>query len=205
MNPEASMPKFTPVVLLLTLVLGCLSLSVAAEDEARPAGLFDELLAESGMEFNRPGGFETAPVQSNPLLPYEHAIRSSDGMFEIRYALRPLGRIQIDYEDPHSSAPDPNHMFPLMFQSLVTSLSDGTHSPTREYTPEQASTQFNAHWAAAALFDVNPDFNSEHRQALILALHKNQLADAYAVLLFDDYEHSRDAIKANLGLLKFLP
>jgi hypothetical protein len=71
------------------------------------------------------------------------------GALELRYAVRPLGRIVVDYEDPHSSAPDPNHMFPLMFHSMVTLLSNGRHSPTREYPREQTGGKFNADWASS--------------------------------------------------------
>ncbi len=49
------------------------------------------------------------------------------------------------------------------------------------------------------------DFYSKHGQAFILAMHKNQLADAYTVLLFDDLEQAKDSIKAHMGALRFLP
>jgi hypothetical protein len=79
-------------------------------------------------------------------------------------AVRPLGRIPVDYEDPHGSAPDPNHMFPLMFQSLVTSLSGGGHSPVNEFPPAQAAERFNAQWASASVFDVVDEFAPSHGQ-----------------------------------------
>lgn len=201
---ESVMSKSISFIFSLALLVGGIA-TAAGQERPVPADLFGQLLVESGMEYNPPEGFEAVPVQANPLLPYERAIRGADGSLEIRYALRPLARIEVDYEDPHSSAPDPNHMFPLMFQSLVTSLSNGSNSPTREYTPAQAAEQFNAHWAAAAVFDLNPDFNSAYRQAFILAMHKNQLADAYTVLLFDDLEQAKASIKANLSSLRFLP
>jgi len=84
----------------------------------------------------------------------------------------PWGGSVVDYEDPHSAMPDPNHMFSLMFQSLVTRLSDGGHSPTREYPFAQVREKFNADWAAAAEFDIDSGFATNHRQALIIAIHK---------------------------------
>jgi hypothetical protein len=135
----------------------------------------------------------------------DKAVRSADGRLEIRYAVRPLGRIRVDYDDPHSSAPDPNHMFPLMFQSIVTLLSNGRHSPTQEFPPLQASEKFHADWAAAAVFDISPEFNADHGQALVVAMHKNKLADAYAIFLFDHYEEVKERINANMGALAFHP
>jgi hypothetical protein len=157
------------------------------------------------MQFEVPAGFREADLQANPLFTYDKAVRNEDGYLEIRYAVRPLGRIQIDYEDPHSSAPDPNHMFPLMFQSMVTLLSDGRHSPTREYPREQARKKFNADWAAAAVFDMSARFNADHKQALVIAMHKSQLADAYSIFLFDDFEQAKQQINDNLDSLSFLP
>jgi hypothetical protein len=157
------------------------------------------------MRYEAPGGFAEVEPRANPLFTYDKAVRSEDGSLEIRYTVRPLSRIQIDYEDPHSSAPDPNHMFPLMFQSMVTLLSDGRHSPTREYPREQAREIFNADWAAAAVFDMSARFNAAHKQALVIAMHKNQLADAYSIFLFDDYDQAKQRINDHLDSLSFLP
>lgn len=175
-----------------------------AESTVAPPA-FEQLLAESDMRFEVPTGFEPVEVRQNPLFLYDRAIVSPDGALEIRYAVRPLGRIVVDYEDPHSSAPDPNHMFPVMFQSMVTLLSNGRHSPTGEYPPEQAAEKFNADWASASVFDISAEFNAGHRQALVIAMHKNGMADAYAVFLFDDYEQVKQQINDNLDVLTFLP
>lgn len=170
-----------------------------------PAPDFDDLVAEAGMRIEVPQGFHRADPRPNPLFAYEQALSNADGSLEIRYALRPLGRIVVDYQDPHGSAPDPNHVFPLMFQSLVGVLSNGRHSPTREYPPEQAREKFNADWAAAAVFDVNSDFNADHQQVLMIAMHKNKLADAYAIFLFDDYDQVKQQINSGLSFLMFRP
>ncbi len=113
--------------------------------------------------------------------------------------------MEIAYDDPHSNAPDPNHIFPMMFQTLIDLLSDGKHTPTREYPPEQARSRFNADWAAAALFDEDPRFAEQHKLALMIAIHKNDLADAYTIYLFDDYKQVRPVINATLGSLRFHP
>ena len=177
--------------------------SAAALPTAAPG--FEELMAESGMQLKTPKGFHDVVLHANPLFMYDKAVSNEDSTLEIRYAVRPLGRIQIDYEDPHSSAPDPNHMFPVMFQSMVTLLSDGRHSPTREYPRTQATEKFNADWAAAAVFDISERFETNHKMALVIALHKNQLADAYAVFLFDDYEQAKPLLDQTLEALRFAP
>ena len=136
---------------------------------------------------------------------YERALRSPDGMLEIRIAVRPLKRLQIDYDDPHGATPNPNHIFPLVFESLATRLSGGRHAPSNTYPPDRARTQFNADWAAAAVFDTVEEFNTGLRQGLLLAIHRNKVADAYVVFLFDDYPKIKDCLKAVMRTLVFEP
>lgn len=179
---------------------------VSADEKIQTEGSsFQGLVGESGMSFSPPEGFHAVDAVANPLFPYEHAVRNQAETLEIRYAIRPLSRLKIDYDDPHGSAPDPNHVFPLMFQSLVTRLSNGTHSPTRVYPPEQADEKFHAHWAAASVFDIHREFSDQFQQALLIAMHKNHMADAYAIFLFDDYALVKDKINGALGALAFLP
>ena len=80
--------------------------------EAPP--IFEQLLAESGMELAISDGFAAVEVRPNARFIYDRAYASPDWALEIRYAIRPLRRIRVDYEDPHSAAPDPNHMLSLI-------------------------------------------------------------------------------------------
>lgn len=157
------------------------------------------------MQFNQPEGFHEVNAQITPLFPHEIAVANTGGTLEIRFAVRPLSRIEVDYQDPHSSTPDPNHMFPLMFQSVVTRLSNGGHSPTREYPSDQAKKKFHAHWAAASVFDLHPEMRGHHTQGLLIAMHKNQLADAYVLFLFNDYQAVKGEINRSISALSFLP
>lgn len=133
---------------------------------------------------------------------YEHAVRSEAGDVEVRYLVRPLGRITIDYNDPHTAAPEPNHLFPMLFESLIANLSArGTYYKT-DYPMAEARKLFNADWAAASVLDVDPAFGGSYTQALVIGIHKDNLADAYTVILFDDYEKSRkDIRKATASML----
>ncbi len=164
---------------------------------------FKDLLDESALQLTTPSEFVSVSPEMNEVLPYEQAHRLSNGELEIRYVIRPLSRVEIDYQDPHNAAPDPNHLFPLMFQTLVSELAANKNSPTREYSQDQASTEFNADWAAAATFDVVESFSSHFSQAFMLAMHKNHKADAYVIFLFDDYSAVKEEIKRNIRNLRF--
>jgi hypothetical protein len=191
-----------PLAFLAWLSVWWCSAPLAGE-ATRPALDFSRLIADAGMQYTPPAQFAEAALRPNALWAYEHAVRSADGVMEIRYAVRPIEQMRIAYDDPHSNAPEPNHIFPMMFQTLIGLLSDGKHTPSREYPQQQAGEKFNAEWAAAALFDVDTRFNTEHRIALMLALHKSGLADAYVIFLFDDYQVAKPLIDANMTTLVF--
>lgn len=152
-----------------------------------------------------PAGFKDNKPQPNPVLHYERALRHDLGGLEIRYIIRPLGRLSIDYNDPHNAAPEPNHLFPLLFESLTTALSSSGNTPNNEYPQSQARGLFNADWAAASVFDVNPDFSSTYSQALMIAIHKDNQADAYSVFLYNEYSQVKEILQAALASLMFKP
>ena len=139
------------------------------------------------------------------MLDYERALRSPSGDLEIRLAVRPLKRLRIDYDDPHGAIPDPNHIFPLMFESLASRLGGGRHAPSNPYPPQEAQSRFNADWAAAAVFDVAAEFESPHAHGLLLAMHRNKVSDAYVVVLFDDYDTLRAHLDEVMQIVVFAP
>ena len=188
----------------LVLLSWLLSAPLCAAADS-PSPQFGVLLEEAELQFQRPEGFVDRPPASTPILDYEHALRSSDGLLEIRLAVRPIKRLQIDYDDPHGSTPDPNHIFPLVFESLASRLAGGRHSPSNEYPPEQARAKFNADWAAAAVFDTVEDFDTRYRQGLLVAIHRNGVSDAYLVFLFDDYAAAKARLNAAMSTLMFKP
>ena len=201
--------RVLPALLALGLPLGAATAEPPlSEDRPRQAeagaSAFERLVAEAGMVFRVPDGFQPVAPGADPLFSYERALINGDGSLEIRYAVRPLARIIVDYQDPHSATPDPNHMFPLMFQSVVGLLSNGRHTPSREYPREEARDRFNADWAAAAVFDVSTELDTHHQQALVVAMHKSKLADAYVIYLFDDYQQVKPQINAGLSSLRFV-
>ena len=191
--------------LLIQLFTFCSLAALASSDSVPEHALFHQLIEESGLRFVAPAGFTDIALEENPVLSYERAVRHASGALEIRYIIRPLGRLSIDYNDPHNAAPEPNHLFPLLFASLTNELSSGGNTPSSEYPQSQANELFNAGLASAAVFDVNPDFSTTYRQALLLGIHRDNQADAYSVFLFNEYSQVREAIQGALSSLSFAP
>jgi len=132
---------------------------------------FDRLLEEGGLEFEPPEGFRPVPVEPDYVMPYEARYRSDDGKLEIRYAIRPLGRIEIDYDDPHNAAPAPNDLFNMLFRTLSETLARDHEVLSRTYTPEKAQQEYRAGWVAVGVFDLSPDISDSYREAMLFAIH----------------------------------
>ena len=187
----------------MKLLLGFWLAVISSLSLASPVS-FEYLLDEAGMRYQAPEGFSVAQIEPNDLLSYEHAVRDPEGRLEVRYLIRPIQRLEIDYDDPHNPAPDPNDMFRMLFDTLSGRLSGGRYNPDKTLHPEEARNKFHADWAALSVFDVEQSFSGRYRQALFLAMHKDQQADAYVVFLFNDYDQVRDLVNANLASLSFL-
>jgi len=171
--------------------------------EAPPPHDFADLLDEAGMIFELPAGYAPAPVVFNEVLPYQYRIVSDDGRVEIRYVVFPLDRMEIDYDDPHSSAPEPDHLFTLLFPGILTEISGWGRYRSEEYPEDEALRLFGADWAAVAVLEVIPEYSSERRQALVVALHRNGHADAYQIFLGDDVRRLGEEAKRAQMALRF--
>ena len=183
-------------LLALAWLGGALAAAPAAQD-------FAELLDEAGMVYQQPPGYAPAPVEFNPVLPYQHRVVSDDGQVEIRYVVLPLDRVEIDYDDPHSSAPEPDHLFTLLFPGILTEISGWGRYKSREYPEDEALRLFRADWAAVAVLEVTPEYSPERRQALVVALHRNGHADAYQIFLGNDVKRLGEEAKRVQAALRF--
>lgn len=194
----------TPRCLFFPALLAvCISAVAATETVSRQ--LFDQLLKESGLRVEARQAFTDIPIQRNPVLAYEHAMRHESGALELRFIVRPLSRIEIEYNDPHNAAPEPNHLFPLLFESLTQHLAANNDTSSSTLSEIEAKEKFNAQWAAVAAFDVDPRFSSKYKNAILLGMHKNDQADAYTLFLYNDPETAKPLISTTLGIMSFNP
>jgi hypothetical protein len=187
----------TRALLALLPFLGHLAIASSAAPD------FDTLLAEAVLRFDTPSGFHQIPIAPDYVMPYEKRLRSDDDAIEVRYAIRPLKRIEIAYEDPHSSAPRPNDLFEMLFRTLGETLAGKAHVFSRAYLPADARKQFNAGWASIGVFDIVTDVSPRYRQAVLIAIHQNDKADAYTLILTNDLAANKARIKSLRNNLRF--
>ncbi len=181
---------------LLSLLILVFGLSV----NSHGVGLaFEDLLEEGGLVFQPPTDFKKKPLHG-AFSGFDQRLMHEDGT-ELLLLVRPLSRIEINYDDPHSAAPEPNSVYSMVFHAYLGRLSTRSNTPTREYSEEQANALFNADWAAAAIFDLTGPLAEEKKQGLLLAIHKDNKADVYCLFLFDDPQ--KETIDKGIAALSF--
>lgn len=186
--------------LLLAVLLPAI-LSASEYGDTRPA--FDRLLSNAGLQIASTESFVDLGARHDEILPYEHAMRHSSGELEIRFIVRPLDRIEIEYNDPHNAVPEPDHLFPLLFESITNRLAVSRDMPSSTFPANEAKALFNASWAAAAAFSVDPDYANGYRNAVLIAMHKSEVADAYTLFLYNDHQRAKPLIGDALAILSF--
>ena len=188
-------------VLLVGLLL-FLSTPAPAESAPDPWSFFQKLLEEAGMDYERPPGYAELEPVPNEVLAYPYRVKNEATGVEIRYLVIPIRRIQIDYDDPHASAPEPDHIFSLLFPSLLTQLAADGRYREKEYPGQEARRLFNAEWAAAGVFTPNPRF-APYAHGLMVAMHRIGRADAFEIFLANDLEALKDAVLKHQSSLRF--
>ncbi len=189
------MRRISALVLFLALALA----QGAAPD---PWTFFQGLLEEAGMVYERPAGYRELPPEPNEVLAYPYRVRNPETGVEIRYLVIPIRRIEIDYDDPHASAPEPDHIFSLLFPSLLTQLSADGRYREKEYPGVEARKLFNAEWAAAGTFTPNPKF-APFAHGFMVAMHRIGRADAFEIFLANDLEVLKRAVLEHQTALRF--
>jgi hypothetical protein len=174
----------------------------AGEIEGQSAEAFHTLLERCKMEFNVPSGFAFSPGAITAQLDYEGKLVSDDGKLEVRIALRCLADAEVDYKDPHSSKPAPEHIYPLMYTAIVQEVSTDPHSASGGFG-DNALAEFHADWGQMSLLTPKPEFGGDYSSMIFLAVHRRAAADAYMVFLFDEYAEVKDQVKAAMGSLHF--
>ena len=173
-----------------------------AEAPESPWAFFQRILDEAGMVYERPEGYEEVMPEPNPVLNYLYRVRNPETGVEIRYLVVPIRRIAVDYDDPHASAPDPDHIFSLLFPSLLTQLAADGRYREKEYPSLEARKLFNAEWAAAGTFTPNPKF-APYAHGFMVAMHRIGRADAFEIFLANDLEALKAAVLNHQGALRF--
>ena len=53
--------------------------------------------------------------------------------------------------------------------------------------------------------EINPEFATDYRNALIIGMHRNDMADAYTLFLYNDHEQAKLLINEAISIMSFTP
>jgi hypothetical protein len=169
---------------------------------------FQPMLAESKMKFAQPADFDPVPVKPNRHVLYQYALKHRAKKLEIRYSLWPLEKRLAEFrKTPKESGTvmlDPNTAYQTFTTALAMNIAgNGRLLSKAEFKPENAAREFNAGWGSSTFVECGSGFGEGYRYAIIVALHKDDAADAYIIYLFDDGKEVQQEMMAAFYALKF--
>ncbi len=170
---------------------------------------FKELLFLGNLTFEPSAGFKEVGVIENIQMNYEYAIKHTKNKFEIRYAIRPLGELMREYEKfeknkkPGEIQISPNKLYTTLLQVTALNISGGQEAKITEFNPEAVKTEFNADWGGTTFVKVGKEFGQNYTYCMIVAIHKDNFADAYYFYLSDKTEGFSELMNPAFHSMKF--
>lgn len=175
---------------LLALGFGGLAPAPPAPPVPLPAA-FRRALAAGHLTFTAPAGLLPVPVLTNEQMSYDYALKSPKQRLEIRYAIRPItAQMRREYQaakgQKNEVLTDPNGLYSVQLQVIAANVSGGEMPEINEFPPAAVRQEFQADWGGTVLVTPKSQFAGGYRHCMIVALHKQNAADAYYFYLFND-------------------
>lgn len=170
---------------------------------------FKRQLEDSAMMFEMPKGFVETSVIANKQMSYDYAIKHESKQFEVRFAIRPLTNLIKTYQEQEKSKKPgdvnihPNRFYATSFQATVLNISGGLMPQLRQFPKQAIKSEFNAEWGATTFCEVAKEFGQNYKYCMVVAIHKDDLADAYYFYLSDKQETISQFIEPVFHCLKF--
>jgi hypothetical protein len=152
---------------------------------------FTDLLNRAKLNFQKTAGLEETKIIANRQMNYEYALKYPKKKFEVRYAIRPLDELIKDYNEreknkkPGDVNIHPNKLYTSLLQATTLNISGGKLPQIATYDKQAVKAEFNADWGATTMVEVGKEFGQEYKYCMIVAIHKDNIADAYFFYLSD--------------------
>ncbi len=107
-------------------------------------------------------------------------------------------------QDPKIVLTDPNKGYLPFTAALVMNISHSEDTlGITEFKAADVKKEFNADWGASFYIPCNSEFGKGYKYAMVVALHKKNVANAYAIYLFDDGEEITNEMMRSFHSLRF--
>lgn len=174
-----------------------------ADDTSKPTTMsLPMLLIETGMDLEMPHDFAGGLTHSSHGLLYDRAIISENGKVELRVAVRPIARMNIDYDDPHGAIPHPNGLSELLMDAYLDRVAV-SRKVRHELATTTACEEYGADKVWIQRFVARGSFSPRRPNGILLTLHRDDRADAFMSVLWSSDEDAVALIKQSVHALRF--
>jgi len=148
---------------------------------------FEALVKECGMSLSIPEVFVPGPIVANKNMDYDYAVKYPDKDFVLRYAIRPI-LYKVYTNDSlkkvmESKVQVRNTSYEANMKAVLYDISGGYDYEFKAFEKTAAMDEFGADWGAITLVELRSDFGKGYRFCMVVALHKNNVGDAYLFFL----------------------
>lgn len=170
---------------------------------------FTDLLERANLTFQKPEGLLECKTIENGQMNYEYAVKHPEKNFEVRYAIRPLDNSIREFEESEKNKQKgdvnihPNNLYSSLFQLTILNISGGKLPKITVFNKEAVKEEFNADWGATTFVEVGKEFGQDYKYCMIVAIHKDNFADAYFFFLSDSRDGFDDLMSNAFHSLKF--
>lgn len=170
---------------------------------------FSDLLDRANLTFQNPTEFIETYIIDNQQMNYEYAIKHPKNKFEVRYAIRPLDNLLRDYEEKEKNKKPgdinihPNKLYSSLLQVTTLNISGGQLPEVTVFDKQAVKQEFNADWGATTFVEVGKEFGQDYKYCMIVAIHKDNFADAYFFYLSDTKDGFDELMNPAFHSLKF--
>jgi len=194
-----------------TVVIGLLLIALTSFTTEKTTSGFQEKLLKTKMSFLMPKEFQETAVITNNQMNYDFAIKHKERDFEVRFAIHPLDDRMKNYLDKEKSKQsgeinkNPNELYRGSFLAIAMNISGVFDKIPRTSTfPSEAiKAEFNADWGALTMVETGKEFSTVYKYCMIVAIHKDNIADAYYFYLANDQQTLKELMQAVFHSLKF--
>jgi hypothetical protein len=168
---------------------------------------FKSLLDDCGMKVEIPIEFVESEIIGNDDMTYEYAVKYPDKDFIIRYAIRPITYKVYANEEVKNELEGQkafrNSQYEIIFKTVILNITGGVDYKRTVFNSEAVKNEFNADWGATSFVELNSEFGKGYKYCMIVAIHKDDVADAYYFYLSNTKENFMDSVNPLFHSLKF--
>ena len=144
---------------------------------------FEALVKECGMSLSIPEVFVPGPIVANKNMDYDYAVKYPDKDFVLRYAIRPILYKVYTNDSLKKAMQSRNTSYEANMKAVLYDISGGYDYEFKAFEKTAAMDEFGADWGAITLVELRSDFGKGYRFCMVVALHKNNVGDAYLFFL----------------------